>query len=156
MVYSVEFAESVKEQLRALPARQRALLLDSIEQQLVHEPLTETRNRKPLRPNPIAPWELRVGNLRVFYDVVAEEPNIVRVLAIGEKKGYAKEFGDEVIVLTSYRKPVAAIVSLSKVDKESLSLSMSPEFMEIIEKARAEFATGKTLTLEEMKREILG
>jgi mRNA-degrading endonuclease RelE of RelBE toxin-antitoxin system len=87
MVYSVEFAESVKEQLRALPARQRALLLDSIEQQLVHEPLTETRNRKPLRPNPIAPWELRVGNLRVFYDVVAEEPNIVRVLAIGEKKG---------------------------------------------------------------------
>jgi mRNA-degrading endonuclease RelE of RelBE toxin-antitoxin system len=87
MVYSVEFAESVKEQLRALPARQRALLLDSIEQQLVHEPLTETRNRKPLRPNPIAPWELRVGNLRVFYDVVAEEPNVVRVLAIGEKKG---------------------------------------------------------------------
>jgi len=44
MAYSVEFAESVKEQLRALPARQRALLLDSIEQQLVHEPLTETRN----------------------------------------------------------------------------------------------------------------
>lgn len=87
MAYSVEFAESVKEQLQALPARQRALLLDSIEQQLVHEPLTETRNRKPLRPNPIAPWELRVGNLRVFYDVVAEEPNVVRVLAIGEKKG---------------------------------------------------------------------
>jgi mRNA-degrading endonuclease RelE of RelBE toxin-antitoxin system len=87
MAYSVEFAESVKEQLRALPARQRALLLDSIEQQLVHEPLTETRNRKPLRPNPIAPWELRVGNLRVFYDVVAKEPNVVRVLAIGEKKG---------------------------------------------------------------------
>jgi mRNA-degrading endonuclease RelE of RelBE toxin-antitoxin system len=87
MAYSVEFAESVKEQLRALPARQRALLLDSIEQQLVHEPLTETRNRKPLRPNPIAPWELRVGKLRVFYDVVAEEPNVVRVLAIGEKKG---------------------------------------------------------------------
>jgi PHD/YefM family antitoxin component YafN of YafNO toxin-antitoxin module len=69
---------------------------------------------------------------------------------------YAKEFGDEVIVLTSQRKPVAAIVSLSKVDKESLSLSMSPEFMEIIEKARAEFATGKRLTLEEMKREVLG
>lgn len=87
MAYSVEFAESVKEQLQALPARQRALLLDSIEQQLMHEPLTETRNRKPLRPNPIAPWELRVGNLRVFYDVVAEEPNVVRVLAIGEKKG---------------------------------------------------------------------
>jgi hypothetical protein len=42
------------------------------------------------------------------------------------------------------------------VDKESLSLSTSPEFMEIIEKARAEFAAGKRLTLEEMKREVLG
>ena len=87
MTYSVEFAESVKKQFQALPARQRALLLDSIEKQLVYEPLAETRNRKPLRPNPIAPWELRVGNLRVFYDVVAEEPKTVCILAIGEKKG---------------------------------------------------------------------
>lgn len=87
MVYSIEFAESVKEQLWALPARQRALILDSIEKQLVHEPLTETRHRKPMRPNPLAPWELRVGNQRVFYEVVAGEPNVVRILAIGEKKG---------------------------------------------------------------------
>ena len=68
---------------------------------------------------------------------------------------YAKEFGDQVIVLTSHRKPVAAIVSLRKVDKETLSLSTNLEFMEIIEKARAEFAAGKKLTLEEMKREVL-
>ena len=58
-------------------------------------------------------------------------------------------------MLTSQRKPVAAIVSLSKVDKESLLLSMNPEFMEIIAQARAEFAAGKRLTLEEMKREVL-
>lgn len=68
---------------------------------------------------------------------------------------YAKEFGDQVIVLTSHRKPVAAIVSLRKMDKESLSLSTNPEFMELIEKARAEFAAGQKLTLEEMKREVL-
>jgi mRNA-degrading endonuclease RelE of RelBE toxin-antitoxin system len=85
--YIVEFAESVKKQIRDLPARQRALLIDSIEKQLVHEPLTETRNRKPLRPNPIAPWELRVGNLRVFYEVVSDEPNVVRILAVGRKRG---------------------------------------------------------------------
>jgi mRNA-degrading endonuclease RelE of RelBE toxin-antitoxin system len=47
--------------------------------------LTETRNRKPLRPNPIAPWELRVGELRVFYDV--DEPGVVTILAIGTKRG---------------------------------------------------------------------
>ena len=87
MAHSIEFAESVKEQLRSLPARQRALILDFIEKRLVHEPLTETRNRKPMRPNPLAPWELRLHNLRVFYEVPADEPNIVRILAIGEKKG---------------------------------------------------------------------
>jgi len=46
--------------------RQRALIFDAVEKQLMHEPFTETRNKKPLRPNPLAPWELRIGNLWVF------------------------------------------------------------------------------------------
>lgn len=87
MAYRVELAESVKEQIKALPAYQRSLILESIEKQLIHDPLNETRNRKPLRPNPIAPWELRVGDLRVFYDVTADEPSVVRVLAVGQKRG---------------------------------------------------------------------
>jgi mRNA interferase RelE/StbE len=49
--------------------------------------LRETRNRKQLRPNPLAPWELRVGAYRVFYEVDAIEPDLVNVLAIGIKKG---------------------------------------------------------------------
>jgi len=40
---------------------------------------------KLLRPNPIAPWELRVGKLRVFYEVVPGEPSLVRILAVGKK-----------------------------------------------------------------------
>jgi hypothetical protein len=46
----------------------------------------ETRNRKPLRPNPIAPWELRVGSLRVFYEVAAAPAAVVRILAVGVKE----------------------------------------------------------------------
>lgn len=72
MTYTIKFAASVKEQLRELTAYQRAMILDSIDTQLVHEPLTPTRNRKLLRPNPIAPWEPRVGNLRVFYEVPSD------------------------------------------------------------------------------------
>ena len=49
-------------------------------------PLVETRNRKPLRPNPVAPWELRVGALRVFYDVPSDTPAVVRVVAVGKKE----------------------------------------------------------------------
>lgn len=36
--------------------------------------------------------------------------------------------------------------------RESLALSLNPEFMAIIEQARAECRAGKTLSLEEMKR----
>jgi mRNA-degrading endonuclease RelE of RelBE toxin-antitoxin system len=87
MAYRAEFAESVKEQLRELTARQRTAVFEGIEGQLAHQPLVETRNRKPLRPNPIAPWELRIGQIRVFYEVATDEPDVVRVLAVGRKKG---------------------------------------------------------------------
>ena len=85
MVYEVRFAADVKGHLNALTIPERSAALDAIERQLLHEPLVETRNRKPLRPNPIAPWELRVGKIRVFYEVVPGEPALVRILAVGKK-----------------------------------------------------------------------
>ena len=87
MAYEIKFAESVKAQLKALTARERGKVLAAIQAQLVHEPLRETRNRKLLRPNPVAPWELRLGKLRVFYDVADDEPKRVYIVAIGEKRG---------------------------------------------------------------------
>jgi mRNA-degrading endonuclease RelE of RelBE toxin-antitoxin system len=86
MAYEIRFAGSVKEQIRRLAGSQRARVLEAVEKQLSHEPLVESRNRKPLRQNPLAPWELRVGDLRVFYEV-AEDENEVQVLAVGEKRG---------------------------------------------------------------------
>jgi PHD/YefM family antitoxin component YafN of YafNO toxin-antitoxin module len=68
---------------------------------------------------------------------------------------YAEELDEEIIVLTSKKRPVAALVSLKDVDRESLALSTSSEFMAIIEAARGEFRSGKKLSLEEMKREVL-
>ncbi len=99
MAYEIEFAQVVKEHMKSLKAYQRARVLDEIEKQLVYEPLTETRNRKHLRPNPIAPWELRVGELRVFYDVPFDEPDIVQVLAIGRKIGNKLYIGGKVVKL---------------------------------------------------------
>lgn len=86
MAYKIEFAASVKQHFKKLTAHQRAKVLDEIEKQLTHEPLSESRNRKLLRPNPLAPWELRAENLRVFYEVAGEKPNTVRILAVGIKK----------------------------------------------------------------------
>ena len=38
-----------------------------------------------MRPNPIAPWELRVGKLRVYYDIVGEPEKLATILAVGVK-----------------------------------------------------------------------
>jgi len=91
--YTVEFAESVEGHFRTLTVRQRVTILDAIDRQLLHEPLKETRHRKPLRPNPIAPWELRVGQLRVFYEVAGAESGLGRILAVGRKRRNALIIG---------------------------------------------------------------
>jgi plasmid stabilization system protein ParE len=63
----------------------RRAIVAAIQEQLSYEPMIGTRNRKRLRPNPLAPWELRIGKARVFYDV--EESARVTILAIGTKEG---------------------------------------------------------------------
>ncbi|MGH8475700.1 MAG: hypothetical protein ACRERV_07105 [Methylococcales bacterium] len=69
---------------------------------------------------------------------------------------YVEALNEDIIVLTSKKKPIAALVSLKNMDRESVVLSKNPEFMAIIEAAREEFRHAKKLSLEEMKREVLG
>jgi PHD/YefM family antitoxin component YafN of YafNO toxin-antitoxin module len=68
---------------------------------------------------------------------------------------YAEALDDDILVVTSRKKPVAALAPLKHVDREALALSTNPEFRAIIEAAREEFRVGKRLSLEEMKREVL-
>jgi mRNA-degrading endonuclease RelE of RelBE toxin-antitoxin system len=39
-----------------------------------------------MRPNSIAPWELRIGKLRVYYEFEEQPEKVVTVLAIGIKE----------------------------------------------------------------------
>ena len=86
MPYRIVYAPEISNHLRSLTARQKATVFDAINQQLPYEPAVETRNRKPLRPNPLASWELRVGDLRVYYDVQEDPEQQVDVVAIGIKQ----------------------------------------------------------------------
>ena len=52
-----------------------------------------------MRPNPIAPWELRIGNLRVYYDVQEKPERVVHVRAVGIKLRKRVHIGREVIDL---------------------------------------------------------
>jgi len=75
------------------------MVFDAVDAQLAHQPTVETRNRKPMRPNPLAPWELRIGELRVYYDVEEDPEKLVIVLAVGIKDRSRIIIGGEEIEL---------------------------------------------------------
>lgn len=99
MRYRIEYSPDTEEHLRALTARQQSIVLDTVERQLKYQPNMETRNRKPMRPNPLAPWELRIGSLRVYYDVEDEPELVVYIRAIGIKERNTVRIGKEVVTL---------------------------------------------------------
>jgi antitoxin (DNA-binding transcriptional repressor) of toxin-antitoxin stability system len=65
---------------------------------------------------------------------------------------YASELSDEIVLVTQRNKAVAALVPLKGVDRESIALSGHPGFMRLIERSRAQFARGETMTMAEMRR----
>jgi mRNA-degrading endonuclease RelE of RelBE toxin-antitoxin system len=84
MAYHIRTVPSAAEDFLALRAFDRANLRDAIAAQLCYEPTVPTRHRKKLQTNPIATWELRVGDWRVLYDV-DENLGEVKIVAIGRK-----------------------------------------------------------------------
>src|SRR5260221_14186670 len=98
-LFTLVYANEVKQHLRAIEAKYHSVIQTGIEIQLLHEPDVETRNRKPLK-RPIifgGDWELRLGpdnRFRVFYQVNTESRE-VRVLAVGLKDRNRLYFGGE-------------------------------------------------------------
>jgi mRNA-degrading endonuclease RelE of RelBE toxin-antitoxin system len=99
LAYVIEYSPEAEDHLRWLTTRQQRTVVDTVDRQLLDQPGLETRNRKPMRPNPVAPWELRIGNLRVYYDVKDEPEFIVTILAIGIKERDQVRIGGEKIRL---------------------------------------------------------
>jgi mRNA-degrading endonuclease RelE of RelBE toxin-antitoxin system len=106
MRFRIEYAPATISYLKGLTARQQSVVLDGVARYLSTDPMDETRNRKPMRPNLLALWELRLGNLRVYFDVVVDpepvvvdpEPVVV-VLAVGVKERNAVRVGKAVMDL---------------------------------------------------------
>lgn len=84
MPYKITLTEDGERQLRALPAHERRILETAILARLEHQPETPTKAIKRLRPNPLADFELRVGDLRALYTVEGDE---VVILLVGRKVG---------------------------------------------------------------------
>jgi mRNA-degrading endonuclease RelE of RelBE toxin-antitoxin system len=93
-MYEIEFSYEAREDLDWFEKHEQNEIVDGIEASLTYEPAVESRNRKRLRPNAVAEWELRLGKFRVFYDVNVVV-RIVSVVAIGEKVRSAYRFRGE-------------------------------------------------------------
>ena len=97
--FRIEYSPEAEDHLRVLAARQQAIVLAAVDEQLLYQPTIETRNRKPMRPNPLATWELRVGDLRVYYDVTEEPEPLVSIRAVGTKVRNRVRLGNEEVEL---------------------------------------------------------
>lgn len=97
--YSIEYSPQAVEHLAQLGARQRSLVLARVDVQLIHQPTVVTRNRKPLQSNALARFELRIGELRVYYEV-DEDRRAVEIRAIGIKDRSRVFIGGEEIELS--------------------------------------------------------
>ncbi len=69
MPFKITITEDADRQFRSLPARQQRILEAAILARLEHQRTTPTNAIKRLRPNPLAAFELRAGDLRALYKV---------------------------------------------------------------------------------------
>ena len=80
---------SVLADLRALGQSTGRQVLEEAMERLSHDPISETRNLKTLRSNPVAQRELRLfGKHRILFNV-NQAARQVTVHLVGEKRGDA-------------------------------------------------------------------
>ena len=95
MPFELVLAPEAVEDLRRLKASLRAAVRDALESHLRHEPSRTSRSRiKRLRGLRRPQYRLRVGEVRVFYDVSGATVEILAVVAKSEAEIWLAQFGD--------------------------------------------------------------
>ena len=82
--FTITFLQTARDDLAWFRADERKTIYAAVMRILGTDAGTESKKRKRLGPNPLAPWELKLGMYRVFYEVV--DASKVRIVAIGYKQ----------------------------------------------------------------------
>ena len=94
MRFEIVLAPQAAQDLRDLPARRRAEVRDAIETHLRHEPKKLSKSRiKRLRGVSKPQFRLRVGEVRVFYDVRDETVEVLAIVTKAEAQSWLDEQG---------------------------------------------------------------
>ena len=86
MAYQIAITDVATSHLRSLSARDRRVVEAAIITKLVDQPTIQTTAVRRLRPNPCAECELRVGRMRVLYNVDEDRAEVL-LLLIAVKSG---------------------------------------------------------------------
>jgi PHD/YefM family antitoxin component YafN of YafNO toxin-antitoxin module len=74
--------------------------------------------------------------------------------ATGSLAEYARNLSDQPILITEAGRAVAALLPVDDEDLDALALSTNPRFIAILETARAERRAGRSLSSEDVRREL--
>jgi len=94
MWHEVVLAPEAAKAYGALPANRRAEVRDAIERHLKHAPTQVSKSRiKRLRGLSQPQYRLRVGEVRVFYDVTRQAVAVLAIVTKAEAASWLAEHG---------------------------------------------------------------
>lgn len=168
MAYEIRPSREMPGDLKWLSAGERAAIEKALPKYLRDDPARRSTHRKELDPNPFdAPWELRLGDLRVLYSV-DEEANLVRALRAGRKPGntlyirglaYDSE-GEAATRMTAKTAATAQVDDEARrrweegADEEQRALSRHPEFRAMLARTAEAMKRDGGITLEELHESL--
>ena len=93
--FEIVLAPEAVADLKRLEARERAAVRDALETHLRHEPRKTSRSRvKRLRGMTRPQYRLRVGGIRVFYDVSERTVEVLAIVSKRDAAGWLGEIGE--------------------------------------------------------------
>jgi mRNA interferase RelE/StbE len=95
MRFEIVLAPEAIEDFRSLKPSVRSAVRDALETHLRYEPMKTSRSRiKRLRGLVRPQYRLRVGEIRVFYDVSAESVEVLSIVPKSEAAIWLEQFGN--------------------------------------------------------------
>ena len=96
MKYEILLAPDAIHDLKRLSAHDRGLVRDAIEKHLRHQPTLVSRSRiKRLRGLSKPQYHLRIGEVRIFYDIDKSEVHILAIIDKAAAEKWLAEKGEQ-------------------------------------------------------------
>ncbi len=94
MRHEILFAPEAVQDFKRLSARDRSIVKETIEKHLRHEPQRTSKSRiKRLRGMNRPQYRLRVGEIRVFYDVAEATVEVLAIIPKSKAAEWLEEMG---------------------------------------------------------------